>query len=281
MTQNTQNSDNITLFDQEQVLKNAIRSQRLPDDHNFLHREIADRMNDRLLDINRKFQTICDLGGLSNIAALSAASGVTNIREFPCEFLDIEPNHFDLIVSNLRMHWINDLPGLLIQTNRALKPDGLFMASIFGGDTLFELRHALITAESEITSGAHSRISPFADVRDIGSILQRAGFALPVTDMDTITVTYEHPLKLMQDLRGMGETNALINRSKNFMRKDVLMRASEIYLRDFAGSDGRIPATFQIIYMTGWHPHESQQKPLKPGSGKINLRDALGKKPNE
>ncbi len=278
MKKNNHIETDITIFDHQQVHRSFQRSQNMPNDHTFLQKEIADRMHDRLLDINRSFDIICDLGGLAEVDVMSDTSAITTIKNFPSELLDLRAGQYDLIVSNLRMHWVNDLPGLLIQANQALKPDGLLMASIFGGDTLHELRHSLITAEAELISGANARISPFADVRDIGSILQRAGFALPVTDMDTITVTYEHPLKLMQDLRGMGETNALMHRSRKFMRRDVLMRACEIYFRDYAGSNGRIPATFQIIYMTGWHPHESQQKPLKPGSGKVSLRDALGKK---
>ena len=269
MSTNNQHNDDLLLFDHAQVKRNIERSNQLPSDHNFLKLEIADRMQDRLLDINRQFTQICDLGGQSNIANLAAATKVQIYDDFPGEMLNLEIAEFDLITSNLGLHWINDLPGLLIQANRALKPDGLFMASIFGGDTLHELRHSLITAEAEIISGANARVSPFADVRDIGSILQRAGFALPVTD---------HPIKLMHDLRGMAETNSLINRSRSFMRRDVLMRACEIYFRDFANAEGRIPATFQILYMTGWHPHESQQKPLKPGSGKVSLKDALGKK---
>jgi SAM-dependent methyltransferase len=278
MTQNTQTPNDMMLFDHKQVKRNRKRSKNMPTDHNFLKQEIADRLNDRLLDINRKFHTICDLGGQSLITSLFPESITDQISDFPSEILDIPENHYDLIISNLDVHWINDLPGALIQANQALRPDGLMMMSLFGGDTLHELRHSLITAEAEIIGGANTRISPFTDVRDIGSILQRAGFALPVTDMDTITVTYEHPIKLMHDLRGMGETNALFSRSRKFLRRDILMRACEIYLNDFANAEGRIPATFQILYMTGWHPHESQQQPLKPGSGKISLKDTLGKK---
>ncbi|MBL4838971.1 MAG: hypothetical protein JKY34_15495 [Kordiimonadaceae bacterium] len=159
--------------------------------------------------------------------------------------------------------------------NRTLKPDGLFLGSLFGGSTLSELRHSLLAAEVEITGGAHARIMPFAEVKDLGTLLQRAGFALPVADTDTLTVTYEHPLKLMKELRGMGEANPLIDRPKATLRRDVLMRACEIYQRDHSNPDGRIRATFQILYMTGWHPHKSQQKPLKPGSATMRLQDAL------
>ena len=147
--------------------------------------------------------------------------------------------------------------------------------SLFGGETLHELRHALLAAESEITGGAHPRVAPMADVRDLGSLLQRAGFTLPVADMDTITVTYDHPVKLMHDLRAMGEANCLTDRSHRFMRRDVLMRACALYSDRHGGADGRIPATFQIVYLTGWHPDDSQPQPLKPGSGKVSLSSAL------
>lgn len=264
------------IFDMQAVERNIARGIRMGSSFEFLRKEIADRMEDRLQDINRQFTSVLDIGGRFGLrpaqpAALPQDGGT----------LDIAPASFDLVVSNLIMHWVNDLPGLMVQCHHALKPDGLFMASLFGGDTLHELRHALISAESEILGGANARIIPFADVRDLGSLLQRANFALPVTDMDTITVTYEHPLKLMQELRGMGEANALVSRSRRFLRRDVLVRACEIYMEKFALEDGRIPATFQVMYMTGWHPHKSQQQPLKPGSGAVNLAEALkaGKPP--
>lgn len=258
------------LFDMQAVARNTLRGLRMGSSYDFLRREVADRMEDRLLDINRQFDVVLDIG-----ARFGKRSAEEVALPNDNDVLDAEPNSFDLVVSNLSMHWVNDLPGLMVQARHALKPDGLFMASLLGGDTLYELRHALIAAESELLGGANARVIPFADVRDLGSLLQRAGFALPVTDMDTITVTYKHPLKLMHELRGMGEANALVSRSRQFLRRDVLMRACEIYTEKYAFEDGRIPATFQVMYMTGWHPHESQQKPLKPGSGKVNLADAL------
>ncbi len=183
---------------------------------------------------------------------------------------------FDLVISVLSLHWVNDLPGALIQIRRALKPDGLLTAAMFGGETLTELRQSLMEAEIETTGGASPRISPFAELRDLGSLLQRAGLALPVTDSDRITVRYDHPLKLMADLRGMGETNALIERRRGALRRDTLMRACEIYADRFGLADGRVPATFEILYFAGWCPHESQQKPLRPGSARMRLADALG-----
>ncbi|UTW59486.1 methyltransferase domain-containing protein [Kordiimonas sp. SCSIO 12603] len=259
------------IFDTSRKHQNRMRGNSMQGDFDFLRAEIADRMSDRLLEINRKFENILDLGGdFARLTGRDAEHIILSDDPLP-----IEANSYDMITSNLCFHWANDLTGILIQLNRALKPDGLLLASMFGGTTLHELRHSFLAAEAEITGGASARIIPFAEVKDVGSLLQRAGFALPVTDMDTITVTYEHPLKLMQELRGMGEANALFDRPKNFLRRDVMMRACEIYQEQHSNPDGRIRATFQILYLTGWHPHESQQKPLKPGSAQMSLADAL------
>lgn len=268
------------IFDTSRKLENRMRGDSIQGDFDFLRAEIADRMSDRLLEINRKFEKILDLGGdFARLTGRDAKHIILSDDPLP-----IEADSYDMIASNLSFHWANDLTGILIQLNRALKPDGLLLASMFGGTTLHELRHSFLAAEAEITGGASARVIPFAEVKDVGSLLQRAGFALPVTDMDTITVTYEHPLKLMQELRGMGEANALFDRPKNFLRRDVMMRACEIYQEQHANPDGRIRATFQILYLTGWHPHESQQKPLKPGSAQMSLADALkagGKPPSQ
>ena len=268
------------IFDTSRKLENRMRGDSIQGDFDFLRAEIADRMSDRLLEINRKFEKILDLGGdFARLTGRDAKHIVLSDDPLP-----IEADSYDMIASNLSFHWANDLTGILIQLNRALKPDGLLLASMFGGTTLHELRHSFLAAEAEITGGASARVIPFAEVKDVGSLLQRAGFALPVTDMDTITVTYEHPLKLMQELRGMGEANALFDRPKNFLRRDVMMRTCEIYQEQHANPDGRIRATFQILYLTGWHPHESQQKPLKPGSAQMSLADALkagGKPPSQ
>lgn len=261
----------VHIFDTARKHMNRKRGDSMNGDFDFLRTEIADRMVDRLLEINRQFEHILDVGG--DFARFAGKPAHTlALSDDP---LELSKNSFDMITSNLGFHWANDLPGILIQLNQALKPDGLLLASMFGGTTLHELRHSFLTAEAEITGGASARVIPFAEVKDLGSLLQRAGFALPVTDLDTITVTYEHPLKLMQELRGMGETNALFDRPKNFLRRDVMMRACEIYQEQHSNPDGRIRATFQILYLTGWHPHESQQKPLKPGSAQMSLADAL------
>ncbi len=182
----------------------------------------------------------------------------------------------DLVVSTLALHWTNDVVGALIQIRRALKPDGLFIGSMLGGATLTELRQSLLTAEAELTGGAGPRVSPFADAYDAAGLLQRSGFALPVADVDRVTVRYAHPLKLMADLRAMGETSVLTERHPRQLTRQVLARACELYVEKFAEPDGRVPATFEILTLTGWAPDPSQQKPLKPGSAKMRLADALG-----
>jgi SAM-dependent methyltransferase len=182
----------------------------------------------------------------------------------------------DLVVSTLALHWTNDVIGTLIQIRRALKPDGLFIGAFFGGTTLTELRQSLMEAEMELTDGVGARVSPFADANDAASLLQRAGFALPVADIDRVTVRYAHPIRLMADLRAMGETSILAERHPRPLTRAVLNRACEIYIQKFAEPDGRVPASFEIITLTGWTPDPSQQQPLKPGSAKMRLADALG-----
>ena len=181
----------------------------------------------------------------------------------------------DLVVSALALQFVNDLPGTLVQIRRALKPDGLFLAAMIGGESLIELREAFAQAESEMEGGVSPRVAPFADLRDLGALLQRAGFALPVTDIDRVTVRYATPLALMHDLRRMGAANALTERRRTPLRRATLRRLFEIYAERFADPDGRIRATFEIVWLSGWAPHESQQKPLQPGSAKTRLADAL------
>jgi SAM-dependent methyltransferase len=189
------------------------------------------------------------------------------------EMLPFADASFDLVISNLALHWTNDLPGALVQLRRALKPDGLLLAAMFGGETLTALRAALIDAELAETGGARPRVSPVADLRDMGMLLQRAGFELPVVDGDTLSVSYPDVPALMRDLRFMGEANAVAERQRSFTRRGVLGRAGAAYPR---GPDGRIEAGFQVIFLTGWAPHESQPKPLRPGSATARLADALG-----
>jgi len=192
------------------------------------------------------------------------------------EALPFADNTLDLVVSGLALQAVNDLPGVLVQVRRALKPDGLFLAALLGGDTLTELRQSFAVAESELEGGVSPRVAPFPDLRDLGALLQRAGFALPVTDVDRITVRYATPLGLLHDLRHMGAANPLVERRRVPLRRATLMRAMEVYAARFADQDGKVRASFDIIWLSGWSPHESQQKPLRPGSAKKRLADALG-----
>jgi len=269
------------LFDRSLLELHRARAERLavPGSDFLLARTIEDMM-DRLSTVNRHFEQGADIGTLS--PALAAALGesgqggtVQRVRLGENEHLPIEPGSIDLAVSALTFQWVNDLPGLLAQIKRALKPDGLLLATLVGGETLHELRAVLTEAESDIRGGAAPRVAPFADVRDIGALLQRAGFALPVTDADRITVRYDSLFDLMRDLRAMGATNVLIARDPRPLTRAILVRAAALYAERYADTDGRIRATFELIALSGWSPHESQQKPLKPGSAKMRLADAL------
>jgi SAM-dependent methyltransferase len=265
---------------------------------NFLKERAATDAVERLEAILREFPRSVDLGardgafahalarspaaarvGLLIEADLSRAmlAGRSGLAvQLDEEALPFANQSLDLVVSNLALHWANDLPGALIQIRNALKPDGLFMGAILGGSTLTELRQSLTAAEAELTDGAGPRIAPFADAFDAAGLLQRAGFALPVADVDRVVVRYGHPLKLLADLKAMGETNVLVERARRPLTRPVLARACEIYAERFADPDGRVRATFDVLTMTGWAPHPDQQKPLKPGSAKMRLADALG-----
>jgi len=192
------------------------------------------------------------------------------------ESLPLREESVDLVVSSLFLQWVNDLPGLLAQTRRALRPDGLFFANFLGGESLYELRESLTAAEAELTGGASPRIAPFTELRAAGALLQRAGFTLPVIDQDRLTVRYDNALALMRDLRAMGSANALVERSRRPLARGVFLRAAELYAERFSDPDGRVRASFDIVSLSGWAPHESQQKPLRPGSAKSRLADALG-----
>lgn len=194
------------------------------------------------------------------------------------EALPFAPDSFDLIIGCLNLHFVNDLPGALIQARRALRPDGLLLCALPGEETLFELRASLIEAEEQISGGVAPRLSPLTKVKDLGMLMQRAGFALPVVDCDTITVDYPDPLVLCRDLRVWGETNAIHRRSRRGLRRDVLALALDIYRRRFGNSDGTVPATFQILFGAGWAPAPGQQQPAKRGSGQVSLAEVLAKK---
>lgn len=254
----------------------------------FLHRMVAEDMAERLAAVKRRFGLGLEIG--SPFPALAATGQVDRILRMDRiaetgpdvvgdeERLPFAPESLDLAASLLTLHAANDLPGALAQMRRALRPDGLFLAALFGGDTLVELREALATAEVEATGGASPRVAPFTDVKTAGSLMQRAGFALPVTDQDHHSVRYASALHLMRDLRAMGLTNVLIERDRRPLNRAVLAHAIAIYAQRFADADGRVRATFEIISLSGWAPHESQQQPLKPGSARMRLADALGAK---
>ncbi len=289
-------SETALTFNRRAVRLHRDRAAAAPADGDFLFAETAERLLDRLDDIKRRFPIALDLGchGGQVAARLAGRGGVETLLQCdlspamaaranarsPAIAADEEALPFadaglDLILSNLSLHWVNDLPGALIQARRALKPDGLFLASMLGGKTLHELRTALYAAETEVEGGLSPRVSPFADVPDLGGLLQRAGFALPVVDTEDITVSYGEPLKLMADLRAMGEANAVTLRRTSFSRRATLMRAAEIYRDRFADADGRMPATFQVLTMTAWAPSPDQPQALKPGSATTRLADAL------
>jgi SAM-dependent methyltransferase len=246
----------------------------------FLLDRVADEMADRLQAVLRKFDAAADIAtpGDGLRAALAAAVPHlvhVDVPDAESEGLALQPGSLDLAVSALALQFISDLPGVLAQIRRALKPDGLLLAATLGGDTLTELRQSFAAAEAELEGGVSPRVAPFADLRDVGALLQRAGFALPVTDVDRVVVRYDNAFALMHDLRKMGATNVLIERRRTPLRRATLLRMAHLYAERFADPDGRIRATFEVIWLSGWAPHESQQQPLKPGSAKASLADAV------
>jgi SAM-dependent methyltransferase len=261
----------------------------------FLLDRVADDLADRLAAVLRRFELALDLGtpGEAVRAALSRLGSVGTVvaaDAIPAsggalasksvvadeEALPFCDAAFDLVVSALALQFVNDLPGVLVQIRHALKPDGLFLAALIGGETLTELRQSFAEAESDVEGGASPRVAPFADLRDLGGLLQRAGFALPVADADRVSVRYDSAFALMHDLRRMGATNALVDRRRAPLKRTTLMRMAEIYARRFSDNDGRIRATFEVLWLSGWAPHPGQQQPLRPGSAKTRLADALG-----
>lgn len=285
------------VFDRQLVRARRERAAAGFADHGFLVAEVAERLVDRLRDVTRDFPAAVDLGchtgqvaralrgdeGVGWLAqadlapTMATRAGEAGWPALACdeEWLPFADASLDLVTSCLSLHWVNDLPGALVQIRRALRSDGLFLAATFGIETLRELKDCLFETEME-AGGISPHVSPFVDVRDAGGLLQRAGLALPVVDADTITVTYENPLGLLRDLRGMGETNAVRERARRPLRRDVLFRALDLYQRRHALADGRVPATFEIVTMTAWAPDASQQTPLRPGSAQARLADALG-----
>jgi SAM-dependent methyltransferase len=290
------------VFDRQLVRARQRRAAGLASS-NFLVDRVAEDLSDRLAAVLRRFERAVDLAtptdavrralaasgkvgtiitanarpiaqpGVRGCAAAGDAHLVVAADEEALPFRDAS---LDLVVSVLALQFVNDLPGTLIQIRRALKPDGLLLAALVGGDTLIELRQAFAAAEVEIEDGVSPRVAPFADVRDMGALLQRAGFALPVADVDRMTARYGSPFELMHDLRRMGATNPLVERSRRPLKRATLRRMAEIYAERFSDPDGRIRATFEVVWLSGWVPHDSQQKPLAPGSARQRLADVLG-----
>lgn len=279
--------DPMLVFDRAQVRRQRTRAAATFGHADFLFREVGERLADRLLDIRCTFPVALELGsrapvlrpglaGIEHLVRADLAPGFGADVLADEELLPFADASLDLVFAPPGLHMVNDLPGALAQIARALKPDGLFLAALFGGGTLHELRDCLLAAELEVEGGAGPRVSPFAGLQDCAGLLQRAGLALPVADSETITVTYANPFALMRDLRHMGEGNAVHLRRRTPTRRATLFRAAALYLERYAGPDGRVPATFQVMSLTGWRPHASQQRPLRPGSAKGRLADALG-----
>lgn len=290
-------TDPMLVFDRPLVRRRRDRAIPGYAEFAFLEETVAGRVAERLEDIRRRFPLAVELGARSGaLGRLLRASGKVDTliqtdlspiwaqarsADGPAAAVDEEALPFadgslDAVFGALSLHWVNDLPGALSQIRRALKPDGLLLAAMLGGDTLVELRDALYEAETEVTGGVSPRVSPFADLRDAAGLLQRAGFALPVADADTIPVTYQTAFHLMRDLKGMGESNAVLERRRQPSPRALFARAAEIYAARFAAPDGRVPARFQVLYLTAWAPSADQPKPLRPGSATARLAGALG-----
>ena len=296
MAQRAPTPDASAVFDRAAVC--AHRDRAAPgfaDGGGFLVREVGERLVGRLDDVKRRFARVLDLGCHSgqlrpllcrsaapdllveadlSPAMVARAAGSCRLAADE-EWLPFRAGSLDLVVSALSLHWVNDLPGALVQIGQALRPDGLLLAAMLGGDTLFELREAFLRAEAGQEGGARPHVSPFPDVQTLGALLQRTGYALPVIDSDRITVTYESADALMYDLRAMGEANAARGRARHFARRTTFRAAAACYRDMFADEDGRVPATFQVLYLTGWRPHDSQQRPARRGSATTRLATAL------
>ena len=290
------------IFDRAQVAQHRNRASSAFGEYAFLKERESIGLIERIEDVSRHFDRVLDLGGhigttakhltghpqvgevvsadLSPRMVESMLRAGLNAQVVDEEALPFAPDSFDLVTSVLSLHWVNDLPGALIQIRNCLKADGLFLGCMFGGGTLSELRTALVQAESEVTGGVSPRVSPLPGLQDMAGLLQRAGFALPVADVERVTVRYDNALKLMGDLKGMGEQAAFVMRpdqSRRGLSRRILARANEIYAEQFSDRDGRIRASFEIVWLSGWVPHENQPKPLKPGSARMSLADAVNR----
>jgi SAM-dependent methyltransferase len=248
----------------------------------FLLDRVAEDMEERLAAVKRDFADVADIWTPCDALRKPLCDrfkSFTHLDLRESEVLPFQPETLDLVVSALAFQFVNDLPGVLAQIRRALKPDGLLLAAMIGGDTLSELRQCFAAAEAELEGGVSPRVAPVADLRDVGALLQRAGLALPVTDVDRVVARYDSAFALMADLRRMGASNILVERRRTPTRRTTMLRMAQIYGERFADADGRIRATFDVIWLSGWAPHESQPKPLQPGSAKASLEEAVKGKP--
>ena len=267
----------LMLFDRA-LLRARLNRARRGGPVTFLLDRVAEDMEERLQAVTRNFSDVADIwtpGELLRKPDADRFKSIARIEPDDTETLPLPPESLDLAVSALAFQFVNDLPGVLAQIRRALRPDGLLLAAMLGGDTLTELRQSFAEAEAECEGGVSPRVAPFADLRDVGALLQRAGFALPVTDVDDVVVRYDNVFGLMADLRRMGATNIMIERRRTPTRVATMMRMAQIYSQRFSDPDGRIYATFDVIWLSGWAPHENQPKPLRPGSAKTSLEAAV------
>jgi SAM-dependent methyltransferase len=264
-----------TLTDREALVRNRNRARSLPGHEAamFLHRLALSDIQERLTEVNRTFTAPAIVTGFPEIwQELAQVSRLATDDEV----LALEPGAHDLVIHAMGLHWANDTLGQLVQCRRALRPDGLFVAVLPGGRSLHELRASLAEAEAGMTGGLSPRVLPMGEIRDLGALMQRAGFAMPVADSLTQTVEYQSFAGLLADLRAAGEANALSGRMRRFTRRSVLSEAATVYARGFATAEGRLPVTVELVFLTGWAPHDSQPQPLRPGSARRRLADALG-----
>ena len=267
------------IFDRSLLAKRRQAAKRNIQEYDFLYRWAGEQLKDRLNDITRSFERCVQIGPFTprltdNALILDHTDQADIIGDE--EYFPFGQNTLDLIISNLSLHMTNDLPGALIQTNYALKPDGLFLGAMLGGETLYELRDSLMQTELSLNGGAAPRVCPFADKQQMGGLMQRAGFALPVVDSDIVRVSYPNIQKLFQDLRGMGQGNIITSRSKGLTHPHLFESAQEYYKKHYSDDQGKITASFEVIFLTGWAPHASQQQPLRPGSAEHSLAETLG-----
>jgi len=260
------------LTDRTALLRNR---QRADPDAMFLHQTLADELHERLIEVNRTFTSPAIVTGFPDFwqSAFPTATIVSDD-----EILTLRPNAHDLVLHVMCLHWANDPVGQLVQCRHALQPDGLLLASFLGGRTLHELRASLAEAEAVVAGGLSPRIAPMGEIRDLGALLQRAGFALPVADNTALTASYANAFHLMHDLRKMGENNALQHRPRHATRRNIMTEAATLYSDHFGNDDGRVDATFELVTLTGWAPADNQPQPLRPGSAQSRLADALGTK---